>query len=476
MVQKEEQPIQSPPPKKRIIKRAVVVKPAKKAVVAVVRPRRTSIQQIPAPTIFVPPTPLPVPSVPVIQLPSVTPPKAPLHGWVYVLILFFSFATLAVVGYAFFDAKQTVSNTEVATESLPAAASESTSVSSSVSVLETVKSPSYLSVAQIPDQRIFFSDDQNFCHTEANQTAIVAEKPNTVPDVLRFNLVLAADIPEATDEVSFQAELDLMDELITLFSKHKLKTTIQLTSPFITLADKLDSPLVATWAKAGNEVAISFDPIAAFGVGQSDVPAVPFGSWLLALHKQQVELEDLCRCEVTSWTGGGEYPRLFQAAKELGLTTFSGWVSADGQTPSDFLTVNPWAPVSAGTLTEMKTFDAFGSVVYLPNGVYPETCPDAGYAVGPFDADAMSYLTPAFYASLASTSSDYINLHRLIVTPQAFDNLFDDVSELSAWNDWLTSTVDPYVKSGKVLSSTDSATGSAYVDWLDQNIGKIELK
>ena len=73
-------------------------------------------------------------------------------------------------------------------------------------------------------------------------------------------------------------------------------------------------------------------------------------------------------------------------------------------------------------------------------------------------------------------SADKINVFRLLTSPSDFGDPVDDEIELVAWSAWLTSVVDPQIKSGKLVASTDSATSAVFVTWLDQNIGKIELK
>ncbi len=425
------------------------------------------------PVVFAVPEPLPIPVAPVITLPPVAPPRAPVTWWIYALIFLFAVATLVVVGYVVMQRPFAPASVVTSTNA-PEAVSPTPNEPSTASVAKTY---SYTSVVNVPTLSDFFGEGSDECVNQ-NGPAPAFEKPTNVEGKTRLDLIIKADIPaQATDQDSLHTELDRIDGLITLFAKHKLKATLYLTSAFVNLVNKADVTEVAAWAKAGNEVALTFEPGIAFGDGDpEELAKVPFGSWLLALHKQQIETEDICDCTVTAWSGAGAYPRMYQAAKDLGFTTNVDWNEGQSGEAASLSVVNPWMPLQAGALDVFTQFDPVGSIVYLPNGVYPAQCNNAYFAEPPFTPDYFSYITKSLYASLASARADRVNVVRVAVDPSSFDGVTDDQTALQGWIDWLTTVVDPYLRTGTVVSSTDSATSTAFVDWLDQNIGTIELK
>ena len=428
MPPKEERPKKSTTQRKKPLLRKTI-QPKLPAAIVVARVPRSIVS-------------LPTMPVPVAEV--VVPPKAGPQWWVVALCVLFASAAAAIVGYVVigrsFDPAE-----EVMTSSNPVTASffSYTSVVTPVTVTDYyVSSPEECPLGDAPSME--------------SEKPVGAEK-------MYVDFVISV----AGDEVSpetFDLDLKRLGQLVDLASKHRLKTTLQLSSAFVTTALARGTTEIAAWAKAGHEVAMAFDDLA---------PDAPYGSWLLAMHESLDDLQKLCQCSVTSWSGGNTNGQIYEVAEELGLTTNVDWVSPDGTVPDGMTVVNPWTPGGSGDLTAMQTFDPFGSVVYLPSGVYPTACHDV---IAPFTSDGFTHATKALYASMTVASADKINVFRLLTSPSDFGDPVDDEIELVAWSAWLTSVVDPQIKSGKLVASTDSATSAVFVTWLDQNIGKIELK
>ncbi len=411
------------------------------------RPMRRNIQEA------ITPLPIPVTEGPV------EPPKAPPSWWVYVVIGIFVISTLMIVGYVLF------ANPFEAQAPTIEPAAENTSGETSAASGEPSPPPvySYTSVVTPVVQADHYAAGEDVCLTPMPNLLAPESAAST-------HLIVALEVPTDFPLVS---ELGRIQRFVDLAEDHHVHLTIGLAPAKEAAEDSEVAKALAEWGKAGHEISLYFDAVSVFP--ETDLDALSYGNWLTTMHGFKDRLEDACGCTVTSWTGADTYARILDVAKELGLVSHAGWIDREtGNIPEELDVVNPWSPGGNGSLAAYTTFDPFGSVVAIPSGVYPATCQGGDRAE--YRAEDLSFTTQALYESLKAADATKVNVFRFSVVPTAVGMPGDDDDSFEIWDAWFTSVVDPLVKKKMLVSSTTAEVASQYTLWLDQNIGKIELK
>lgn len=379
------------------------------------------------------------PKIPSPVVPGpVQPPKARSTWWVYVLMLVF----LILATFAVFIVRWNGTVMEVTEGADGAEVTEGTEETKAV---EGEKVYSYISVVTAMPQTNFYQGTEEEC---------VVSDPLEVPTSISepVYLVIRAIVGE---------EASRLARFIALMNEHEIPVTIGVTD---------EPPLeLAAWVEQGHEAALHIDEAVLFG----DVATPPaYGTWLSALHDFRDEVETACACNVTTWSGGEWYERLFDVASGLGLTTTLDWEDALGQIPEALAVINPWTPVQSDSVEGLTEFNPTGSVVYLPAGFYPTQCPGS-LVKQPFTAETLSSITRALYKSLDVSVDEKINVFQVSFDIAAFAQAEDDEAEFEALATWLTEVIDPLVASRFLRPSTANEAADAYTVWVEDVAGTI---
>ena len=372
-------------------------------------------------------TPLPTPVVPG----PVQPPKARSTWWVYALMLVFAaLAAVAVLGAKWKSGVvEEIEETEVTegTEDME----------------EEEKKYSYLSVVSAIPQTNAYTGTEEDC---------LVEEALTPPTSVAEPVYLVV-------RVTAQDELSRLARFIALMNEHEIPVTIGVTSGAI--------PELAAWTEQGHEVALFIDEALLF-----DNPTTPpaYGTWLSALHDLRDEVETACACDVTTWSGGEWYERLFDVAAELGFTTTLDWQDELGRIPEALAVENPWTPGESDSVEGLTQFDPNGSVVYLPAGYYPASCSQSTLVQNPPTPETLAFATQALYQSLSASVDAKANVVQIAF---ATDSMISEDAAFLELETWLTDVVDPLVASRKLLPSTAAETAAAYRTWVNRVSGTI---
>lgn len=406
------------------------------------------------------------PAMPVpVKAGPVEPPRAYPTWWVVVLILIFASVSMGLLVMAIIHWPPSLRPVAVAPANTAANSAANTPTPNPVY--------SYLSVVTPVAQKDHYVGSLLAGGTFAPSVCVVDDEDvGLAPaSAASTNFVLAIEHPLGPIGGAVLSEIE---QFVGVINKHHLRITFDVApDPSDLTTDQVKTDFAA-WVHENHEVALYFDPAKAMEV--DDPTKVPYGGWLLAMHKAQQQLQGFCNCSVTSWIGGDSYSRVLDVGKELGFTAHTGWMDATTQTIPEALAVtNPWGPTSDGSIAAYTTFDPIVPVIAVPSGVYPSNClqKDGGLSF----ADQENYTTKALYETLKAATKGKVNVFRVAVgglngNPTGTDADID----LKAWDDWLTKVVDPLVARRILVPSTTSNVAVQFNAWLDQNIGKIELK
>jgi len=285
-------------------------------------------------------------------------------------------------------------------------------------------------------------------------------------------------VPSQTEQVYFLLDVILNDDafindisflskFVDLANKHKVKLTFFVSESFAKKALEREVTEFASWADQGHEVALLFYPEQYFGVEQKLLDGIPYGSWLRGLHEGQVQAEELCDCTVSTWNGGESFSRLFDVGYDLNFTAY-----ADLQ--STFLVAEPWTPGSGGGIDALKIFNPLNSIVYIPSGVYPAHCDEPSSVAVPFSKTGFTFLTKALYSTMESAAIDRVNVFQAVLDFSSFGQA-DKEQGFKAWEEWMTSVLDPLLRQQSVLSSSSKKVSDKYFSWIDEALGSIEF-
>lgn len=394
-----------------------------------------------------PPLPRPVQEGPV------EPPKARGRWWVYLVMLVFIAATTAIVVDVFVVGKDT----------------KSTAGTDSVAgVQQEEKVYSYLSVVTPVAQSDHYTGSASECalalKTEA-ATQPMPELPKRINEPVYFLLnVEIKDLSEYQDDV-FIRDFERLKRLVAIADDHHIPLTIGLQTPFTDRLQLQGATELNNWTTQGHEIAIRYD---------GATSETPYGEWLSSLHDLRSQLEQLCNCEVTSWSGGDEYLAIFDVAHELAFQATYGWSDEEQSIPEAFAVTNPWTPAGGGSVEALEQFDPDGTIVFLPSGVYPAHCVGSDNVAFPISSLNLIYTTAALYETLRSAVDQKINVFTASLSLNAFAEVGDDEAEFTAFDGWLTDFIDPLVSRRWLRVSTVQGAAQAYVSWVKSVAGTIE--
>ncbi len=269
---------------------------------------------------------------------------------------------------------------------------------------------------------------------------------------------------ETEQDDAFTRDFARLKRLVGIADEHNIPLTIGLQPPFTDRLQRQGVSELKSWSEYGHEIAIRYD---------GATRETPYGQWLSSLHDLQNQLEELCNCEVTSWSGGDDYLGIFDVANELGFSATYGWSEEEQNIPEAFAVMNPWMPVSGGSAEALKQFDPDGTIVFLPSGVYPAHCVGSDNIAFPLSADNFIYTTSALYETLESAVDKKVNVFIASLSLNGFAQVSDDEVEFTVFDTWLTEIIDPLIARRWLKPSTVYEAARAYELWLTTVAGTL---
>ncbi len=258
-----------------------------------------------------------------------------------------------------------------------------------------------------------------------------------------------------------------------IVERHGGRMTIQVQTPFTTVAIKSGHTILADLARRGHEIGLHFHENAHLGPNSESLPVE---TWCRVLREEIGFIEKASGVtRIRYWSGGNLYRQIFKAAACAGLDVNSDWKNPRvQQTDFSLVGVNPWRPAGGSDGTDfslLAAHDPQGAIVFLPEGQYGRRdfasmrrSPTGGGAAAYFE-----FLKQSLLDSLAAARPDRVNVFHFTIHPGEFRG--SPSRPFGVIEDFLTNVVDPLVASGKVRWATLSEMADAFVAWEAANPG-----
>ncbi len=275
------------------------------------------------------------------------------------------------------------------------------------------------------------------------------------------------------DPAFFKLHSNYIRTVADMVAAHGGVMTIQVQSPFTESVIFSNSSILEDLAAMGFEIALHFHEDAHLGTKSATLSV---DKWCEVM-REEISLIQMASGvhEVTYWSGGNLYPRVYQAAACAGLRVNSDWKSPETQTTDMSLQgINPWRP-SGGTngedFSRISTHDPMGKIIFLPEGQFDRedvmTIKQSEAAGG--DEAYFAYLEQSLMNSLATARADEVNVFHFTIHPAEFRG--DPAAPFAVLDKFLTEVIDPLVASGQVQWATFSQMADTYRTWELENPG-----
>jgi len=269
------------------------------------------------------------------------PPQPPKGVWVYVAIFAAVLGTVVLL-ILYFNSRQITPVEPIQF------------VIETEEVVEVAELPledlSYLSVVSTSNQSVYYEGTQDECLlptvdteddglAEADRLAPNLTRPSIVNEKTYFTVRVLAGGQGYESQDDFFLDFEHMNRIVQVANSLGIRLTIHLAKDFADMATSTGMEAVFVWASTGHDVGLYFDEEEQLGVTSfEEADDVPYGTWLSAIHDLQIEVQELCGCQVTSFSGGGSFSRLYDVGNELGMVAHSNWSNYDfDEAPAQFL-------------------------------------------------------------------------------------------------------------------------------------------
>lgn len=275
------------------------------------------------------------------------------------------------------------------------------------------------------------------------------------------------------NDTFFERHVADIQAVAAIVERHRGRMTVQAQSPFTQVAVQRGNWVLRQLAQAGHEVALHFHEDAHLGTNSSTLAP---DQWCQVMQQELALIQQASGVsEVSYWSGGNLYPRVYEAASCAGLWVNSDWKNPRSQTtPPQLHTVNPWRPAGGTDGSDFSAFlrhDPNGPVVFLPEGAYDQ---DDLQPPGSTDADYLAVVARGLDNSLAQASRDKVNVVHFTIHPGELRG--DPAHPFAALDDFLTRYVDPLVAQGRVRWATLTEMATAYRAWEQSGQGPSESR
>lgn len=260
-------------------------------------------------------------------------------------------------------------------------------------------------------------------------------------------------------------------QVAALVEKAGGRLTIQVQTPFTTMAASRGERVLTELESKGHEMALHFHEDAHLGPRSE---ALPVSAWTAVLKEQMTAIAKAgVTRPIAYWSGGNLYPQLLQAASAAGLKYNSDFKNPRTQeTPAELIGIFPWRPAGGASESDVSTFarhDPAGPIVFLPEGDYPVTDFAANRRTAGGDYAYFDSVTDALERSLRAARPDRVNVFHVTFHTGEFrgqpSRPFDVIEQ------WLNKVVVPLTRSRKVRWATYSQMAAAYEAWERQHPG-----
>jgi hypothetical protein len=274
------------------------------------------------------------------------------------------------------------------------------------------------------------------------------------------------------NRVLFQRHVKDLSDLASVMEKHGGKLTVQVQTPFTTVAAQDNNLLLSNLESKGHEVALHFHEDAHLG---KNCESKPVQTWTAVMSEEVTAIKKAGASKVRTWSGGNLYSGLLDAGTGAGLSVYSDWKDPTSQTAdSTTFGLQPWRPAAGPDPDDMSGFavnDPDGKVVFLPWGLS-----STGGLLGPAKAkgDAMfASLKDSINLSLSKTVPRQVNTFHFVVHPGEITG--PGTAPYASLDKWLTEYIDPLVAAGKVRWATYGEIADAYSNWEKGRVGLTVL-
>ncbi len=270
------------------------------------------------------------------------------------------------------------------------------------------------------------------------------------------------------NRVLFNQHSMMLRLLAAVVEKHSGVLTVQVQTPFTQIVADTGSTILRDLQAHGHEIGLHFNEYAHLGANPQTLPV---DTWAAALSEEVGIIKETgVTGPIRYLSGGYLFPGILQAASQAGLDVMSDYQNPRTQlTDALVLGVNPWRPAGGPGdrgLTAFARNDPKGKVVYLPDGKFRRVDYDLRRnQIG--DAAYFQYLTGELQNSLKSAQAGKVNVFHITIRPGELVGARNQPYALL--DRWLSTIVDPLVRSGKAQWATFSEMADAYSGWEKAN-------
>jgi peptidoglycan/xylan/chitin deacetylase (PgdA/CDA1 family) len=264
------------------------------------------------------------------------------------------------------------------------------------------------------------------------------------------------------NRVLFQRHARDLADLASVMEKHGGRLTVQVQTPFTTVAAQDNNALLASLESKGHEVALHFHEDAHLG---KNCESRPVQTWSAVMSEEIAAIRKTGVRQVRTWSGGNLYSGLLEAGAGAGLSVYSDWKDPTSQAAdSTTFGLQPWRPAAGPNPADMSLFaqnDTNGKIVFLPWGL---SSTGGLFGPGKTKGDAMfGTLKDSINLSLSKTVPGRVNTLHFVVHPGEITGL--NGAPYASLDKWLTEFIDPLVAAGRVRWATYGEMADAYRTW-----------
>jgi len=269
------------------------------------------------------------------------------------------------------------------------------------------------------------------------------------------------------DSQLFQRHVADIRNLAAVMEKHGGRLTVEVQTPFTTVAAQNRNTLLSDLENKGHEIALHFHEDKHLG---NNCEALPVNIWTAVMAEEISYIKKAGASSVRAWSGGNLYEGVLKAGKAAGLDVYSDWKNPQSQT-ADTVTfgLHPWRPAEGPDPDDMSGFarnDPDGKVIFLPWGL---SSTGGLFGTGRGKADAMfETVKQSINLSLSQAQADKVNVFHFVVHPGEITGIGS--TPYASLDKFLTDYVDPLVTAGKVRWATYSGMADAYKAWESSSV------
>ncbi|MDD5493499.1 MAG: alpha/beta hydrolase fold domain-containing protein, partial [Dehalococcoidia bacterium] len=269
------------------------------------------------------------------------------------------------------------------------------------------------------------------------------------------------------DSQFFQRHVTDIKNLAAVMEKHGGRLTVEVQTPFTTVAAQNGNALLSDLENKGHEIALHFHEDKHLG---NNCEALPVSTWTAVMAEEISYIKKAGASSVRTWSGGNLYEGVLKAGAAAGLDVYSDWKNPQSQT-ADTVTfgLHPWRPAEGPDPDDMSGFarnDPDGKVIFLPWGV---SSTGGLFGPGRGKADAMfETLKQSIDLSLSQAQADKVNVFHFVVHPGEITGI--GTTPYASLDKFLTEYIDPLVASGRARWATYSGMADAYKVWESSHV------